>query len=350
MPYFDNLARESGGLFPETSMSIALIDSVMAFGYQAYLTVSQRFISSEERKKADFYSIIALRSRGSVLCSPNTLLKLQTTVSEKINETIHCELLAGAVSCARALKLENRDFPHGENTSSKDRDLASRSLWYLYSIEVPHSLRRGVSPVLDYDWIDHAPPEAGKETDWFSVLRLYAIIISSVAGMLYNQRALRQTPAEREHKLKTAYELLEGWRSHLPAPLQGIHKQDIHLILDDHRTRDLHLSIFRQYHEAIFMIYFPWTGSQADGRISEDYRRKSMELCVNSAQVVFLNLIAASICIIFLDVATRSSAKNSISYLSMGCGIFGRLNILDNEVPLADLLELTRTAQQMKRT
>lgn len=64
----------------------------------------------------------------------------------------------------------------------------------------------------------------------------------------------------------------------------------------------------------------------------------------------FLNLIAASICIIFLDVATRSSAKNSISYLSMGCGIFGRLNILDNEVPLADLLELTRTAQQMKRT
>lgn len=64
----------------------------------------------------------------------------------------------------------------------------------------------------------------------------------------------------------------------------------------------------------------------------------------------FLNLIAASICIIFLDVATRSSAKKSISYLSMGCGIFGRLNILDNEVPLADVLELTRTAQQMKRT
>ena len=64
----------------------------------------------------------------------------------------------------------------------------------------------------------------------------------------------------------------------------------------------------------------------------------------------FLNLIAASICIIFLDVVTRSSAKKSISYLSMGCGIFGRLNIIDNEVPLTDVLELTRTAQQMKRT
>lgn len=50
----------------------------------------------------------------------------------------------------------------------------------------------------------------------------------------------------------------------------------------------------------------------------------------------------------FLDVATSSSdAKKSISYLSMGCGIFGRLN-LDNEVPLADVLELTRTAQQIK--
>lgn len=51
----------------------------------------------------------------------------------------------------------------------------------------------------------------------------------------------------------------------------------------------------------------------------------------------------------FLDVATGSGANNkSISYLSMGCGIFGRLNLIDNEVPLADVLELTRTAQQIK--
>lgn len=58
-------------------MSISLIDSVMAFGYQAYLTITQRFISSEERRKADYYSRMALRSRGSVLRSPNTLLKVQ---------------------------------------------------------------------------------------------------------------------------------------------------------------------------------------------------------------------------------------------------------------------------------
>lgn len=50
----------------------------------------------------------------------------------------------------------------------------------------------------------------------------------------------------------------------------------------------------------------------------------------------------------FLDVATSSGAKKSISYLSMGCGIFGRLNLLDNEVPLADVLELARTAQQIR--
>ena len=62
----------------------------------------------------------------------------------------------------------------------------------------------------------------------------------------------------------------------------------------------------------------------------------------------FLSLITASICMTFLDVATSSSAEKSISYLSMGCGIFGRLDILDNDVPLADVLELTRTAQQIK--
>ena len=51
----------------------------------------------------------------------------------------------------------------------------------------------------------------------------------------------------------------------------------------------------------------------------------------------------------FLDVASSSGAQKSISYLSMGCGIFGRLDLLDNEVPLADVLELTRAAQQLKR-
>ena len=104
--------------------------------------------------------------------------------------------------------------------------------------------------------------------------------------MLYTQRALRQSLIEREQKLKTAFELLEGWRKHLPTPLQEIHKQNTHLALDDLYVRDVTLSIFRQYHEAVYMICFPWVGNRSDGRVSEDCRRKCGELCVNSAQVV----------------------------------------------------------------
>lgn len=155
--------------------------------------------------------------------------------------------------------------------------------------------------VLNHDWIDHAPPEAGTETDWFSVQCLYSIVISSAAEMLYNQRALRQSLLEREQKLKTAFELLEGWRKHLPSSLQEIHKQNTHLILDDHRVRDVTLSVFRQYHEAVFMICFPWAGNRSDGRVSEDCRRKSVELCVNSAQVV----LAIANQIVNLDVLDR---------------------------------------------
>jgi hypothetical protein len=45
--------------------------------------------------------------------------------------------------------------------------------------------------------------------------------------------------------------------------------------------------MFRQYHEAIFMIFFPWTGDQLLGdRVSQEWRMKGMELCVNSAYVV----------------------------------------------------------------
>lgn len=104
--------------------------------------------------------------------------------------------------------------------------------------------------------------------------------------MLYTQRALRQSHIEREQKLKTAFELLEGWRKHLPTPLQEIHKQNTHLTLDDLYVRDVTLSIFRQYHEAVYMICFPWVGNRSDGQVSEDCGRKCGELCVNSAQVV----------------------------------------------------------------
>jgi hypothetical protein len=74
-------------------------------------------------------------------------LAIQTTISEQIDEIIHCELIAGAVNCARALKLDYCNLMYGSNMSNKDRDLARRSLWYLYSIEAPQCLRHGVSPV-----------------------------------------------------------------------------------------------------------------------------------------------------------------------------------------------------------
>jgi hypothetical protein len=49
----------------------------------------------------------------------------------------------------------------------------------------------------------------------------------------------------------------------------------------------------------------------------------------------------------FLDQASSSGIEKSMSYLSIGCGIFRRLN-LENEVPLADVLELTLIAQEIK--
>ncbi|TVY85215.1 Terrein cluster-specific transcription factor terR [Lachnellula suecica] len=366
--YFDRLLKEARGRPQGNSVLISLIDSVMAFGFHAFLKTSRRYVSSHDKKEADYYSRIALNSYASVLSSPNTLLKLQTilamtTVSEQIDENIHSEILTGAVNCARTLKLENSDSIRNDYTSNEDRELARRSLWFLYSIENPHSLRRGLSPSLDRDWIDHAPPQACDETDWFPIQCEYAHIISSAAKMLYSQSALRQSLVEREQNLEIAFKLLEDWRSHLPNTLKDIHKPDIQRILDDQHLRHIALSMFRQYHEAIFMIYYPWTGAHSGGRISEDCRRRGKELCVNSAQVVlatsnqvssldildskFLDLISVSICMTFLDVASSTGAEKSISYLSMGCGIFGRLN-LESEVPLADVLELTRIAQQIK--
>ena len=105
--------------------------------------------------------------------------------------------------------------------------------------------------------------------------------------MLYSQRALRQTLGEREQMLEIAYNLLEDWRSQLPTLLREMYKPDIHRILDYENLRYIALPMFQQYHEAIFMIFFPWTGDQASGdRVSQEWSMKGMELCVNSAHVV----------------------------------------------------------------
>jgi hypothetical protein len=80
---FDKYMREakgkkSGSCGSSSSMPLGpLVDSVMAFGYHAFLKSTQRFVSPEKKRKADYYSSIALKSRECVLQGPNSLLKLQ---------------------------------------------------------------------------------------------------------------------------------------------------------------------------------------------------------------------------------------------------------------------------------
>lgn len=105
MSYLDSIIRETVSRTREGSISISLIDSVMAFGYQAYLTTSQRSMNSEERKRAHQYAKIPLRSRGNVLRSPNTLLKFQVNLTLHAQELLSADWLDdlsnGGVSSAR---------------------------------------------------------------------------------------------------------------------------------------------------------------------------------------------------------------------------------------------------------
>ena len=74
------------------------------------------------------------------------LTNLQTTISEQIDHKIYTELLSYAVSCARTRRFMSRDSVYMTMTKEKEY-LARRSLWYLYSIEVVHSIRDGMPPV-----------------------------------------------------------------------------------------------------------------------------------------------------------------------------------------------------------
>ena len=59
--------------------------------------------------------------------------------------------------------------------------------------------------------------------------------------------------------------------------------------------------------------------------------------------LVYPLLIAVRI--IFLAVVLKWSNNDEISYLAIACGLFGRLSI-GFEVPLAEVVELSRIAQQ----
>jgi hypothetical protein len=151
--------------------------------------------------------------------------------------------------------------------------------------------------ILTPDWTDYALPKVGKDTDWLLIQCQHANALSSAVNTLYSSRALCQTVAERERNLMQAHKDLESWRTGLPIHLQNIHRHETgYVTLDDQKTRHLTLTMVRKYHEAIFIIFFPWTGSQSKGLISEHYRKRSLELCVKSAQAVLAIAARISSC------------------------------------------------------
>lgn len=74
------------------------------------------------------------------------LTNLQMTISEQIDHKIYTELLSYAVRCARTRRFVSRDSVYMSVTKEKEY-VARRSLWYIYSIEVVHSIRDGMPPV-----------------------------------------------------------------------------------------------------------------------------------------------------------------------------------------------------------
>lgn len=85
------------------------------------------FSSSVSTGDSNNVSLNALHWQSSMVDDQNTLRTMCDEYAE--DETWNVEI--------------DRD----EYTNSEDRDLARKCLWYLFSIEVPHSLRRGISPV-----------------------------------------------------------------------------------------------------------------------------------------------------------------------------------------------------------
>jgi hypothetical protein len=68
-------------------------------------------------------------------------------LSEQLDGTIDKDVLIGAVNFTRSFKLEIGETRHNDYASLEDRELAKRCQWFLYSVEIPYYIRRGISAV-----------------------------------------------------------------------------------------------------------------------------------------------------------------------------------------------------------
>ena len=223
---------------------------------------------------------------------------------------------------------------------------------------------------------------AGDLIDYLPLQVEYAKLCSLIREALYSQNVLSKPLATLETAAEFLHQQLDAWVSQIPGPLWGggipAYKRGF--------ERRLYLQLRLQYYEALLALDSRWLYPESTfpDRLNQQ-RSQACKRCVRTAKMILESYdgvcvadilanrqalrrpqpksvvrgrlmgssrtliypLLVAVRIMFLAVILNWSDSDDILYLAMACGLFGRLSI-GSVVPLGEVIELSRAAQQLR--
>ncbi|CZR56900.1 uncharacterized protein PAC_06789 [Phialocephala subalpina] len=252
------LVSASAGAVLAIGSYTALLREPSAPGFKALQKAHQRLFDILERQR-------------SVRSSSDSLLKLQVLlllviISNLCDQSVTEELVAGAVQCARVLRLF-QPWRAQARITNEEHELADSAVRFLYCIEVNHALHQGMPPLLNHDWISHAASPGNVDQNYLITDCSLFTLMHGVLRRQYSPSALQadpcDSPLDQMKKLECNEQRLKKWLT------DCIPSDDLDCILDASKflgrlnsstpgqKRRL-LRVFYLYHKAVFFIFCPW--------------------------------------------------------------------------------------------
>ncbi|KAH7407977.1 hypothetical protein BKA64DRAFT_706378 [Cadophora sp. MPI-SDFR-AT-0126] len=275
------------------------------------------------------------------------------------------ELIFTCVHYAQVMRLGSRNAADRLCMTMGERQQIRKGLWFLYSFEKISCMREETFPALDEDFVDYDPPmiqSALAEHDWLVSRYQFGSLCASILKQVYGQRSLQYPDLDAPSDLEKQLDL---WTSSLPP---GFHPgqlqvDDFSNASSQDRTTKLHVMF--QYHEVVLAINARWLSQEQQPllpEIDQRYLERHQKLSSSARTILLLSchltesdvrlnpalcrLVCIATCTIATGAICHPADRGDLPYLATAAGFFGRMALGSLDVPIEDIMEVIRVAQE----
>ncbi|KAK9774854.1 putative Polysaccharide biosynthesis protein C-terminal domain-containing protein [Seiridium cardinale] len=215
------------------------------------------------------HALYAQQNFKSYNDTQETLLHFEASVmllycSQIMSPSFFDGLLAETVQLALRLRLDNRNAIQNSFPDIEDRRRAQKAFWLLYIIEKPHSMRAGVSSMLNDTLIDHSPqgswllqtPVGDNDISCKEIVPLfeYAMLCSNIMPRLYESG---QSTLQSKSRTMILYSKSVAWRDKCLAMIQQ-QRLAVQVVDGSSTASDSENSVLVRYYELVLVLQSRW--------------------------------------------------------------------------------------------